>query len=335
VVQLAAGKVVTCPIDPLFIYNWAFGVRLAYDAAGAAAAFKAAGRDYVHVLASPSSRPGPGGRAGRARLPPRRGPGLPADRRHRVGGAGAAGPRRRRRRPVSGHLAGRLGDGDQTRPRGGLPAAVPGPRSRPFRTGDGERRAAAVRLRHHHPAVPLAVSPRRPGRGVGRGSGAGPGWSPPAGPVAVHHGRRVGRPGRRRGRLELDHTASRLDPRARPTGAPSAPRTPRTMPEGMPCSLDASTTSASPSPTWPPPAPSTRRCWALRSPTRRSSRSQGVHELLLRAGEAYGPAGRPLHLRQPGRPLPGQAGRGRAPRRLRRPPTSPPPLTTSAPRGSR
>ena len=57
VVQLTAGKVVTCPIDPLFIYNWAFGVRLAYDATGAEAAFKAAGRDYVHVLASPSSRP--------------------------------------------------------------------------------------------------------------------------------------------------------------------------------------------------------------------------------------------------------------------------------------
>jgi ribosomal protein S18 acetylase RimI-like enzyme len=52
VVQLAAGKVVTCPVDPLFIYNYAFGIRLA--------AFKAAGRDYVHVLASPSSRPGLG-----------------------------------------------------------------------------------------------------------------------------------------------------------------------------------------------------------------------------------------------------------------------------------
>jgi GNAT superfamily N-acetyltransferase len=60
VVQLAAGKVVTCPIDPLFIYNFAFGVRLAFDADGAAAAFRAAGRDYVHVLASPSSRPGLG-----------------------------------------------------------------------------------------------------------------------------------------------------------------------------------------------------------------------------------------------------------------------------------
>jgi hypothetical protein len=60
VVQLAAGKVVTCPVDPLFIYNYAFGIRLAYDAAGAAAAFRAAGRDYVHVLASPSSRPGLG-----------------------------------------------------------------------------------------------------------------------------------------------------------------------------------------------------------------------------------------------------------------------------------
>jgi GNAT superfamily N-acetyltransferase len=60
VVQLAAGKVVTCPLDPLFVYNFCFGVRLAYDAAGAEAAFKAAGRDYVHVLASPSSRPGLG-----------------------------------------------------------------------------------------------------------------------------------------------------------------------------------------------------------------------------------------------------------------------------------
>jgi hypothetical protein len=60
VVQLAAGKVVTSPVDPLFIYNWAFGVRLAYDAAGAEAAFKRAGRDYAHVLASPSSRPGLG-----------------------------------------------------------------------------------------------------------------------------------------------------------------------------------------------------------------------------------------------------------------------------------
>ena len=58
VVQLAAGKVVTCPIDPLFVYNYAFGVRLAFDRDGAAAAFRAAGRDYVHVLASPSSRPG-------------------------------------------------------------------------------------------------------------------------------------------------------------------------------------------------------------------------------------------------------------------------------------
>jgi GNAT superfamily N-acetyltransferase len=61
VVQLVAGKVVTCPIDPLFVYNYAFGVRLAFDRDGAAAAFRAAGRDYVHVLASPSSRPGLGG----------------------------------------------------------------------------------------------------------------------------------------------------------------------------------------------------------------------------------------------------------------------------------
>jgi len=58
VVQLQAGKVVTCPLDPLWIYNWAFGVRRAFDLEAAAAAFRAAGRDYVHVLASPSSHPG-------------------------------------------------------------------------------------------------------------------------------------------------------------------------------------------------------------------------------------------------------------------------------------
>jgi GNAT superfamily N-acetyltransferase len=58
VVQLQAGKVVTCPLDPLWIYNWAFGVRRAFDLEAAASAFRAAGRDYVHVLASPSSRPG-------------------------------------------------------------------------------------------------------------------------------------------------------------------------------------------------------------------------------------------------------------------------------------
>jgi hypothetical protein len=58
VVQLAAGKVVTCPIDPLFVYNYAFGVRRAFDLDGAAAAFRAAGRDYVHVAVSPSSHPG-------------------------------------------------------------------------------------------------------------------------------------------------------------------------------------------------------------------------------------------------------------------------------------
>jgi GNAT superfamily N-acetyltransferase len=58
VVQLAAGKVVTCPLDRLFIYNYAFGVRRSFDLDTAAAAFRAAGRDYVHVAVSPSSHPG-------------------------------------------------------------------------------------------------------------------------------------------------------------------------------------------------------------------------------------------------------------------------------------
>jgi GNAT superfamily N-acetyltransferase len=58
VVQLAAGKVVTCPLDRLFIYNYVFGVRRAFDLDRSAAAFRAAGRDYVHVAVSPSSHRG-------------------------------------------------------------------------------------------------------------------------------------------------------------------------------------------------------------------------------------------------------------------------------------
>ena len=56
VVQLRSGRAVTNPVDPLFVFNFVFGVRTALDLDGAAAAFREAGRDYVHVLASPSSR---------------------------------------------------------------------------------------------------------------------------------------------------------------------------------------------------------------------------------------------------------------------------------------
>jgi hypothetical protein len=58
VVQLGSGKVVTNPLDPVFVYNFVFGVRRAFDLEGATHAFQAAGRDYVHVLASPSSHRG-------------------------------------------------------------------------------------------------------------------------------------------------------------------------------------------------------------------------------------------------------------------------------------
>jgi len=57
VVQLRSGKAVTNPLDPVFVFNFVFGVRTAFDLDAAAQAFRAAGRDYVHVLASPSSRP--------------------------------------------------------------------------------------------------------------------------------------------------------------------------------------------------------------------------------------------------------------------------------------
>jgi len=56
VVQLRSGRAVTNPLDPLFVFNFVFGVRTTLDLDGAKQAFGAAGRDYVHVLASPSSR---------------------------------------------------------------------------------------------------------------------------------------------------------------------------------------------------------------------------------------------------------------------------------------
>jgi hypothetical protein len=65
VVQLESGKAVTNPLDPLFVYNFVFGVRRAFDVESAAKVFRDAGRDYVHVLASPSSQAGLPERLGR------------------------------------------------------------------------------------------------------------------------------------------------------------------------------------------------------------------------------------------------------------------------------
>jgi GNAT superfamily N-acetyltransferase len=58
VVQLASGKVVTSALDPFPVYNYTFGVRRRLDLDGAARAFRAAGRDRVNVLVSPSSHAG-------------------------------------------------------------------------------------------------------------------------------------------------------------------------------------------------------------------------------------------------------------------------------------
>jgi GNAT superfamily N-acetyltransferase len=58
VAQLASGKVVTSPVDPFWLYNYAFGIRRTLDADELAGPFRAAGRNFAHVMASPSSRPG-------------------------------------------------------------------------------------------------------------------------------------------------------------------------------------------------------------------------------------------------------------------------------------
>jgi ribosomal protein S18 acetylase RimI-like enzyme len=168
VVQLTAGKVVTCPVDPLFVYNWAFGVRLAYDAAGAEAAFKAAGRDYVHVLASPSSRPGLGDDL--AGLGYRH---AEDQAYRRTAGTGSGAP---------GLLE--LGDGDvdaflevwrdawghdhDTGREEAYRRRYRDPRSRPYRTGDGD---GVLLLFDSGPTTQLchfAVRRSAQGRGVGR-----------------------------------------------------------------------------------------------------------------------------------------------------------------------
>src|SRR4029453_1106091 len=56
VVPLPSGRAVLSDTDPLWIYNWVFGVRRALALDAARAAFAAAGRRYGHVLPSPSSR---------------------------------------------------------------------------------------------------------------------------------------------------------------------------------------------------------------------------------------------------------------------------------------
>jgi hypothetical protein len=58
VAQLTSGKVVTSPVDPFWVYNYAFGIRRPVAMDAVADPFRAAGRDYVHVMASPSSRAG-------------------------------------------------------------------------------------------------------------------------------------------------------------------------------------------------------------------------------------------------------------------------------------
>jgi len=168
VVQLAAGKVVTCPVDPLFVYNFAFGVRLAYDADGAAAAFRAAGRDYVHVLASPSSRPGLGGDL--ARLGYRHAEDQ-AYRRTVGTGSGAPGLLELGRDDGDAFLEvwrDAWGHGDGTGREEACRRRFRDPRSRPYRTGDGD---GVLLLFDSGPTTQLyhfAVRRSAQGRGVGR-----------------------------------------------------------------------------------------------------------------------------------------------------------------------
>jgi GNAT superfamily N-acetyltransferase len=168
VVQLTAGKVVTCPVDPLFVYNWAFGVRLAYDAAGAEAAFKAAGRDYVHVLASPSSRPGLGDDL--AGLGYRHAEDQ-AYRRTAGTGSGAPGLLELGRDDADAFLAVWRDAWGRDHDSGGDEASrrrYRDPRSRPYRTVDGDGVMLLFDSGPTSQLCHLAVRQAAQGRGVGR-----------------------------------------------------------------------------------------------------------------------------------------------------------------------
>ncbi len=56
ITALDSGRVVTNPVDPRPSGNYAFGLRRDVDLDAVGAAFRAAGRDTVHVLVSTSSR---------------------------------------------------------------------------------------------------------------------------------------------------------------------------------------------------------------------------------------------------------------------------------------
>jgi GNAT superfamily N-acetyltransferase len=102
VAQLTSGKVVTSAVDPFWLYNYAFGVRRALDPDVLSGAFRAAGRDYVHVMASPSSQPGLAGELERLGFHPEW-----EDEVWRCAGTGAGAPGLRRLGPgeLDGYLA--------------------------------------------------------------------------------------------------------------------------------------------------------------------------------------------------------------------------------------
>jgi ribosomal protein S18 acetylase RimI-like enzyme len=229
VVQLAAGKVVTCPLDPLFVYNFCFGVRLAYDAAGAEAAFKAAGRDYVHVLASPSSRPGLGDDL--AGLGYRHAEDQ-AYRRTAGTGSGAPGLLELGHDDVDAFLEvwrDAWGHDADTGREEAYRRRFRDPRSRPYRTGDGD---GVLLLFDSGPTTQLchfAVRRSAQGRGVGRAMLDLAGGLVPAGRPLWLFTKGGGSADRAAGAAgwSLDHTAADwilgLDP---PGGQQAPPRTP-------------------------------------------------------------------------------------------------------------
>jgi ribosomal protein S18 acetylase RimI-like enzyme len=167
VVQLASGKAVTSSIDDFWIYNFAFGVRRPLDLEEAAAAFRAAGRGYVHCWVSPSSWAGLAGQL--ATLGFRR---VESQRCRSTAGTGAGAPGLLALAPgdVGAFLAvwraawGRADDGKAAAVR----QRYLDDRSRPFRTADGSGAFILFDAGTTSQLYHLGVAADAQGQGTGR-----------------------------------------------------------------------------------------------------------------------------------------------------------------------
>ena len=169
-VQLPSGKAVTNPLDPVFVYNYVFGARRPLDLAAAEHAFRAAGRDYVHVSLSPSSWPGLEGQLAAAGFEQ-----VETQSYRRASGTGAGAPGLLPVSPTEPEpflevwMAAWKAEGHDPEQRlGAVRRRLADPRSRAWRTADGSGVLLLFTAGPTTQLAHLAVEPSQQGRGLGR-----------------------------------------------------------------------------------------------------------------------------------------------------------------------